>query len=457
MATAAIYTRLSQDRDGTKGGTERQEKDCRALCKREGLKVATVYTDDDRSAYSGKPRPAFERMLGELDRFDAVVYWKTDRLVRRLTQFNRVLEACETANVRLVSVVDPIDTSTPILKGVAGLMASMGEQESKNISLRVTRFHEDAAARGRAHGHRRAFGYERDSMTVNKSEAKAVREARDRVLRGESMRSICSDWNARGVKPTTAPGWRVTTFKRMITGPRIAGLRQYHGEIVSKSTWPAIISPADRDAIISTLGDPKVRKRGRPASYLLTGMTRCGKCGATLRSSVRDNGLRRWSCRRLPGDESHCGRLDVRADYVDQLVEDAVLHALDSAALGRALRRGKGRKAKADAAKVAQLETRVTQLGLDHDDGIITRKEWLARRGPLLEKLDAGRADLAPENSTDVLAGFEGVNVTKRWQRLSLNERRRVVALLIECVVIAEPDRRGNTFDPDRVEITWKA
>ena len=137
MPTAAIYTRLSQDRDGSKTGTDRQEKDCRALCKREGLKVAEVYTDDDRSAYNGKRRPAFERMLAELEGYDTLVYWKTDRLVRRTTQFWRVVEACEKAGVRLVSVVDPIDTSTPLGKGVAGMLAAMGEQESHNTSLRV--------------------------------------------------------------------------------------------------------------------------------------------------------------------------------------------------------------------------------------------------------------------------------------------------------------------------------
>src|SRR4051812_24637185 len=103
MATAAIYTRLSQDRDGTKGGTERQEKDCRALCRRESLKVVKVFTDDDRSAYSGKRRPAFEELLGELDGLDALVFWKFDRLVRRRRDFNRVLDACEDKGVRLVS------------------------------------------------------------------------------------------------------------------------------------------------------------------------------------------------------------------------------------------------------------------------------------------------------------------------------------------------------------------
>jgi hypothetical protein len=36
---AAIHVRLSQDRDGTKTGTDQQEADCRALCKREGLTV----------------------------------------------------------------------------------------------------------------------------------------------------------------------------------------------------------------------------------------------------------------------------------------------------------------------------------------------------------------------------------------------------------------------------------
>src|SRR6476469_2626852 len=102
MPTACIYTRLSQDRDGTKTGTDRQEKDCRALCKREGLKVAAVFTDDDRSAYNGKGRPEFERMLEELEGYDALVYWKTDRLVRRTIQVWRVVEACEKAGVRLI-------------------------------------------------------------------------------------------------------------------------------------------------------------------------------------------------------------------------------------------------------------------------------------------------------------------------------------------------------------------
>ena len=63
------------------------------------------------------------------------------------------------------------------------------------------------------------------------------------------------------------------------------------------------------------------------------------------------------------------------------------------------------------------------------DGGLVTRKEWLQRRAPLLERLDAARADLARENGTGPLQAFQGVNVTKRWASLPLDERRKVAAL----------------------------
>jgi DNA invertase Pin-like site-specific DNA recombinase len=51
MATrAAIYCRISQDRNGDGLGVTRQEDGCRALSDRLGWEVAGVYVDDDRSA-----------------------------------------------------------------------------------------------------------------------------------------------------------------------------------------------------------------------------------------------------------------------------------------------------------------------------------------------------------------------------------------------------------------------
>ena len=454
MANAAIYARLSQDRDGTKGGVERQLKDCRALAKREGLKVVAVYQDDDRSAFSGKPRPEFERMLRELDGFDTIIFWKTDRLVRRFTQFARVLAACETADVRLVSVVDPIDTSTPILKGVAGLMASMGEQESQNISTRVKRFHLDAATKGQPHGHRRAFGYESDGMTVVKREAEAIREARDRILNGETMRSICRDWTARGLLPPTADAWYVTGFKRMLTSGRIAGLSTHQGEVVADAKWPAIISPADRERIRAKL---RGVKRGRPAKRLLSGFLRCGLCGGPLHSGVRSDGQHRWQCRKQPGDDSRCGKVYLRSGELEDYITTMALTAIDKPALSAARRKRSTGPQSDPAAQLATLENDLEALATDHGAGLISRREWIAARAGIEPRIEALRAELNRTDDVRALAPLRNVrDAPSAFAKLELGDQRAVLAAVITHVEIA-PAKPGMTaFVATRVKIIWK-
>ncbi|MGZ6527028.1 MAG: recombinase family protein, partial [Actinomycetota bacterium] len=47
---AAIYARISSDRDGLALGVERQLADCRELASRKGWPVAEEYIDNDISA-----------------------------------------------------------------------------------------------------------------------------------------------------------------------------------------------------------------------------------------------------------------------------------------------------------------------------------------------------------------------------------------------------------------------
>jgi Recombinase len=47
------------------------------------------------------------------------------------------------------------------------------------------------------------------------AEAKAIKEAASRVLRGESIRSIAFDFNDRGIKPVGGGRWVGSTLRRM--------------------------------------------------------------------------------------------------------------------------------------------------------------------------------------------------------------------------------------------------
>jgi site-specific DNA recombinase len=451
--TAAIYCRLSQNRDGTSESNDRQERDCRALAKREGFTVLEAFVDDDRSAYSGRKRPAFDQMLKTLDRFDVLIFWKLDRLVRRTTQFWKVHEACEKAAVRMVSVMEQLDTSTPIGGGIAGMLASVGEQESYNNAMRVNGQQDDAAARGKPHGGRRAFGYEKDGLTIVEAEAKLIKEARDRLLRGEGLHAIASDWNRRGIVPTTADAWRVTTLRGMITNARIAGLRQRKGVVVREALWSAIISPDDRDAIIAMISVNKKPFSGRRPEYLLTSMLTCSGCGGLLRSTV--NGTKRaWNCRKTAGEEDRCGTISITAAPVEDLVTDLVLRRLESKSVVKAMTRPRARgtshKERDD------LERRLVQLGRDQDAGLISRAEWLARRGPLQERLDAAQAIVDRDAGTTALARFAGRDPRKLWGTLTLDEKRAILRVLIERVDVAPGVRGVRAVDPGRLHVQWK-
>ena len=61
-----IYARISSDRDGDRLGVERQLEDCLRLAERKGWQVAERFVDNDVSAWSGRQRPEYARLLVQL-------------------------------------------------------------------------------------------------------------------------------------------------------------------------------------------------------------------------------------------------------------------------------------------------------------------------------------------------------------------------------------------------------
>lgn len=102
MRAAAIYARISSDVEGSGLGVTRQLEDCRKLAESLGWSVAEEYVDNDLSAYSGKVRPGYERMLADLrdGERDAVIVYHVDRLTRRPIELEQFLEALDAAKVR---------------------------------------------------------------------------------------------------------------------------------------------------------------------------------------------------------------------------------------------------------------------------------------------------------------------------------------------------------------------
>jgi Resolvase, N terminal domain len=77
VRSAAIYARIAADLEGKSLGVQRQLEDCRKLAADRGWPVGAEYVDNDVSAFSGKPRQQYARMLADLgsEARDAVIVY----------------------------------------------------------------------------------------------------------------------------------------------------------------------------------------------------------------------------------------------------------------------------------------------------------------------------------------------------------------------------------------------
>ena len=459
---AAIYARISSNRDGDQLGVRRQVEDCERLIARKGWEVAERYVDDDASAYKGQVRPAYRRMLDDLrgGSLDAVVVWDADRLHRQPKELEEFFEVCTDAAVtRLASVSGDIDLSTHDGQLLARILGAVGKKESDDKSRRITRKHQELAQAGRiAGGGTRPFGYEADRRTIRPSEAVVIRELADRVLAGEAIRSLCRDLDERQIETVTGKKWRPQTLTRMLTSGRISGQREHRGELVAKAEWPAIITPQQTARLRTLLFDPNRRTNAAVRRYLLVRLLRCGRCGATLVSRPRSGGDRRYICAAGPGYVG-CGHTYVLAEPLERFVVEAVLYRLDSPELAAALE-GAPREPDVERwqTEIEQSQAQLDELAAMYGRREIGLSEWSAARQPIEARVKSARRELGRLNRSSALDGYVGnaAGLRERWQGLPLHRQHAIVAAVLDHIVVGAGRRGFNGFDPDRFTPVWR-
>jgi DNA invertase Pin-like site-specific DNA recombinase len=461
---AAVYARISSDPAGDQLGVSRQIADCRSLAERRGWPVAEIYIDDDRSAYSGKARPEYRRMLDDIraGARDAVVVWHLDRLHRQPKELEEFFEVCDFASLsHLASVTGDTDLSTDDGRFLARILGAVARKESDDKSRRITRKHLELAQAGRsAGGGTRPYGYRVDRRTADPIEAALIREAADRILAGESLRSLAADWNGRAIRSVSGGQWSVQVLRRMLMSARLSGQRSYHGEIVATGDWEAILTAEQTDRLRAILGDPDRLTRRTVRRYLLSGgLLNCSICGAVLVARPRGDGTRRYVCAKGPGLPG-CGGIAILAEPLERLITEAVLYRLDTPELAAALAgapsndEGDGFR-QSLALDRAQLE----ELAQAYGERQITFAEYLTARKPIESRIDAAQRRVSRMTQTTAIEAHVGDGEALRslWKDLPLTRQRAIVAAVLDRAVIRPAAVRGRTgFDPDRVEPVWR-
>lgn len=143
---AAIYVRVSSEKQAEKVSPQAQERDCRAYCEERGYVVVAVYRDIEKYRVNGRlvepsgtrqDRPQLRKMLTEADgrAFDMIVAWREDRLYRGLRPMLDVIECIERNTIDIELAKETFDRKMAAIKASIAKMELDAIRERQNMGI----------------------------------------------------------------------------------------------------------------------------------------------------------------------------------------------------------------------------------------------------------------------------------------------------------------------------------
>ncbi|MBO1267105.1 recombinase family protein [Arthrobacter cavernae] len=473
----AIYCRISDDKRGEELGVQRQEELCRDLADRLGYTVVAVKIDNSVSAFSGKPRPDYKALtqLAKDREIEAVLAWNLDRLYRRPRELEDYIDIVEATGIKTETVLaGRFDLNTPMGRAFARQAITFAMLEVEQTKARVLAAKSQAARSGKPSGGNRAYGWLQNGMDQHPDEAPTVREIVKRFISGDSWNSIAMDLNARNIPTAKGKMWTAINVSNVAQLPRHYGMRSHNGQEY-EAAWEPLLSQDTRDDLQLAIkrGQATHGKRTYARKHLLTGFIFCGVCGnrmSIINAQQRDGSYSpAFNCRKKDhrGQEVGCGKVKRKKDPVEDLVIDCIMYRLDTPELGEMLAGSDSTTPELkQLMRDHELQTQRLQEILElYSTGDMDFNEYKTAKTTAQARLDALGRELERKTSNRAVANIPaGQTVREAWEKSDLMWKRQLVDVLIEKILIY-PKQPGDgryrykqwIFNPDRIDIIWKA
>lgn len=466
-----VYDRISDDRDGTGLGVQRQERINFAVAERLGGTVLTTLTDNDLTANDRsrrhKTRPGYTelcRLLREKPGMRGVIVWHSDRLHRSPRELEDFLDLCEEVGPRVHTVqAGPIDLTTPGGRAMARQMCVMARYESEIKSARIrAKAMELADAGAIASGGPRPFGYDRIYSEgrkilrdeINPEEARIVRQLVKRTLAGDTLRSQVRWLRDEGIRTTTGRVWSQQGLRLMLLSARIAGLREHHGQVVAKAVWEPIITEEEHQQLRQQLTSVQRPAGSRVRRHYLTGFVYCSDCvklGVKMRASPQHKKMT-YKC--MP-DIGGCNGRVIGLDGLEEFMDALMVATLSDPKTLRDLAAREADTTTVSADLMDQIESderRLAMLQATLDDGDEEDlPEVLASVRHIRKRVKAAREKLSTMTGFTHPTTESLPDLAKRWPTMDIDQKQGLLRLFFDRILIL-PARRGfPRFDPERI------
>jgi site-specific DNA recombinase len=340
MTRCAIYARYSSDLQSPTS-IEDQVALCRAYAERQGWTVVATFEDAALSGFGVEQRPGYQQLIAAAlaaeHPFEVILVEDLSRLTRDMAETLRLYHRLRLKGIDLVGVSDGIATSRHGAKvhlAVKGLvnelyLDDLRDKTHRGLTGRVQR---GFSAGGRTFGYRTVptsteaklgKGGVSARIEIEPAEAEIVRRIFRAYAGGSSMKRIVFELNRERVpfpakdtkRGPARRGWALSSVQTILHNERYRGLwiwnktrflkdpdtgrrrpvprppddwiRQERPElaIVDAELWDAV------RARLSEVNAPASGRRGGPgpgaySPYLLSGLLRCGVCGARMHAQT---------------------------------------------------------------------------------------------------------------------------------------------------------------------------
>lgn len=279
-----LYIRVSTDRQAEEGYSIDIQKERLASYVKSMFgdkNVTTEYFIDDGYSGGNLDRPEMKRMIDEIKDGTGthVIVYKLDRLSRSQKDTLYLIEDVFLMhNIAFISMQESFNTSTAFGRAVVGILSVFAQLERENIYERTRSGMQKRVESGLWPGGGGVpFGYDYDQSTgtlVQNKDAETVKRAYQLFLDGYSTYKIA---DMLGLK------YDRLAYQILIRKSN-AGYIVYNG-VEYKGKHEPIISLETYERTMAMMADRSKRHIVSETTHLLTGLVKCGVCGAKMRYS----------------------------------------------------------------------------------------------------------------------------------------------------------------------------
>lgn len=257
--------------------------------------------------------------------FNYVIVYQLDRFARNRYDSATYKAKLKKNSVRVLSARENItDDASGVL--VEGMLESMVEYFSKELSQKVTRGMKESIYKGNWTGGQVAYGYDvvDKKYVINEIESNVVKRVFKEVLQNKRLNDIVKELNKQGFRNKKGNEFNTSFLSRLVKN------KKYIGEISAKYGSVAPIPSIINEYTFKRVQDKLSPHKRKPAQekaverYYLSGKTHCAICNSPITADSGTNNIgvtyRYYKCSNRKRNRHACNKSMIGKNNLEDLI-----------------------------------------------------------------------------------------------------------------------------------------